>query len=129
MPSLPDGGKAAGVPRTASPDKTDRPDADCARSGITGDSMTLELIRQQRETAERLREFWNLYMTLPIVTEQCMTWLDLYPEEVIQYGVKEAARKQALLRGQMTLDALIAYATRTMFHENSRRATRETRIA
>src|SRR6266566_6772204 len=55
----------------------------------------------------RLREFWNLYMTLPIVTEQCMTWLDLYPEEVIQYGVKEAARKQALLRGQMTLDALI----------------------
>ena len=91
--------------------------------------MTLELIRQQRETAERLREFWNLYMTLPIVTEQCMTWLGLYPEEVIQYGVKEAARKQALLRGQMTLDALIAYATRTMFHENSRRATRETRIA
>src|SRR5947208_2665012 len=117
MPSLPNGGKATGVPRTASPASPDG-------NENGGSSMTLELIRQQRQTAERLREFWNLYMTLPIVSEQCMVWLDSYPEEVVQYGIKEAARKQAMNSGQMTLDAVVAYATRTMFHEASRRAAR-----
>jgi hypothetical protein len=87
--------------------------------------MTLELTRQQRETADQLRQFWNLYLTTPIVSEQCMVWLDSYAEEIIQYGIKEAARKQAMNQGQMTLDALVAYATRTMFHEAQRRAVRE----
>jgi len=78
--------------------------------------------KTQRHTAESLLEFWNCYMSTPLVVEQCMTWLDSYPEEVVKYGIREAAKKQAKTQGQMTLDALTAYATRTMHHELERRA-------
>jgi len=78
-------------------------------------------IQTQRRTAESLLEFWNCYMTTPLVVEQRMTWLDSYPEDVVKYGIREAAKKQAKSQGQMTQDALTAYATRTMYHEAMRR--------
>jgi hypothetical protein len=75
----------------------------------------------QRRTAESLLTFWNCYMTTPLVVEQCMTWLDSYSEDVVKYGIREAAKKQAKRQGQMTQDALTAYATSIMHHESMRR--------
>ena len=85
--------------------------------------------RQQRQAAESLLDFWNCYMQTPLCVEQCMTWLDSYPVEVVRYGIKEGARKQAKSQGAMTLEALTAYATRTMYHESRRRNATRSEVA
>jgi len=76
----------------------------------------------QRQQADTLLTFWNCYMRTPLCVQQWLTWLDSYSADVVRYGIKEAARKQAKAQGAMTLDGLTGYATRTMFHESARRA-------
>jgi hypothetical protein len=74
----------------------------------------------QRRQAEKLRNLWLNYMSIPLVIEQLMTWLDDFPPNVIIYAIKATARKRALLKGDMTLDAVLAYTSATMKHEMER---------
>jgi hypothetical protein len=76
---------------------------------------------EQRRQAERLRNLWDNYMSLPLVIEQFMTWLDSYPQNIVAYGIKQTARKRAMLMGKMTLEDTLAYATKTMQYETERR--------
>ena len=78
-------------------------------------------IIKQRQQAERLRNLWMNYMSVPLVIEQFMVWLDDYLPEIIVYAIKQTARKRAMLKGNMDLDYILAYATKTMQNENVRR--------
>lgn len=77
-------------------------------------------IIKQRQQAERLRNLWMNYMSVPLVIEQFMVWLDDYPPPIIVYAVKQTARKRAMLKGNMDLDYMLAYATKTMQNESAR---------
>lgn len=78
-------------------------------------------IIKQRQQAERLRNLWMNYMSIPLVMEQFMVWLDDYTPEIIVYAIRQTARKRALLKGQMDVDYVTAYATKTMQNERDRR--------
>jgi len=80
---------------------------------------------EQRRKAERLRNLWNNYMSVPLCVEQMMTWLDSFEPDVIIYAIKQTARKRALMQGNMTLEATLAYASATMLHETERKLQRE----
>jgi hypothetical protein len=75
---------------------------------------------KQRQQAERLRNLWMNYMSVPLVIEQFMVWLDDYSSQVIVYSIKQTARKRAMLKGNMDLDYMLAYATKTMQNESAR---------
>lgn len=75
---------------------------------------------KQRQQAERLRNLWMNYMSIPLVIEQFMVWLDDYMPEVIVYAIKQTARKRAMLKGDMNIDYVLAYATKTMQNERAR---------
>lgn len=75
---------------------------------------------KQRRQAERLRNLWNNYMSVPVVIEQFMTWLDSFPAHIVIYGIKQTTRKRAMLQGDMSLEKTLAYATATMQHELER---------
>jgi hypothetical protein len=77
-------------------------------------------IIKQRQQAERLRNLWMNYMSVPLVIEQFMVWLDDYTPPVIVYAIKQTARKRAMLKGNMDLDYMLAYATKTMQNESVR---------
>ncbi len=79
---------------------------------------------EQRKRAEKVKVLWENYMSVPVCIEQFMTWLDEFPAHVIVYGIKQAARKRALLQGEMSLEHTLAYATKTMQQEMERQSTK-----
>lgn len=70
----------------------------------------------QRRIAERMQNLWNNYISVPVIIEQFMVWLDDFQPNQITWAIKLTARKRAELQGALDSEAALSYANK-MLHE------------
>jgi hypothetical protein len=85
-----------------------------------------DTIEQELNKLESLRRYWTLLLSgiEPPNPERLMLWQSLYPESVIQRGIKRASAKQFKSLGEgkpMSSDDVQRYATSVMRREHATR--------
>jgi len=83
-------------------------------------------IEQELNKLESLHRYWTLLLSgiEPPNPERLMLWQSLYPESVIQRGIKRASAKQFKSLGEgkpMSSDDVQRYATSVMRREHATR--------
>ena len=81
-------------------------------------------IEQELVKLESLHRYWKLLLSgiEPPSPERLMVWQSLYPESVIQHGIKRASAKQFKSLGQgkpMSSDDVQRYASSVMRREHA----------
>jgi len=81
-----------------------------------------DTIEQELNKLESLHRYWKLLLSgiEPPSPERLMLWQSLYPESVIQHGIKRASAKQFKSRSEgnpMSSDDVQRYATSVMRRE------------
>jgi hypothetical protein len=88
----------------------------------------IETVRKRQRRASELVEIWHSYFpALAIGIEFWMVNLDDFPFDVLASAIKQTARKQVQLNGQMTLQQMTSYIKGSCYA--SRRSSANRRLA
>jgi hypothetical protein len=91
---------------------------------MTPQELTLQL-EEQQTAVTALAALWQSAIGAHCPAHsQWSVWLDLHPFDIVQYGVKETARKFVRMRRQMDADFLIRFASKCMNAERSRQRSK-----
>lgn len=90
-----------------------------------------DTIEQELTKLESLNRYWKLLLSgiEPPSPERLMLWQSLYPESVIQRGIKRASAKQFKSLGEgnpMSSDDVQRYATSVMRREHAAKIAQTT---
>ena len=70
----------------------------------------IQEVKKKRRRAEDLAQIWKSYFSImPVGVEYWMVSLDDFPFNVLALAIKQAARKRVQLKGEMTLEQVLAY--------------------
>lgn len=70
----------------------------------------IETVRKKQRRASELAEIWHSYFPASAIgIEFWMVNLDDFPFDVLAFAIKQTARKQVQLNGQMTLQQMTSY--------------------
>jgi hypothetical protein len=87
---------------------------------MTAQELTQQLEQRSNEVTA-LAALWQSAITVHCPDDpQFGVWLDLHPFAIVQYGVREAARKFVRMHKQMDADFLIRFASKCMNAQRSR---------
>src|SRR2546421_1103307 len=113
MPSLPNGGKATGVPRTASPE---------------GRIMSGKL-NELTELLTELIKLWERLIGTAPSQQQFEIWMAQFDFEITKQGILKTAMKNMSLDGLMTAEHRVQFASKCMIMQAQRDSEHSTNRA